>query len=274
MKRYIKIFSLTLLAAAFFGYELSAQPDLAFKCGEKLTFMVSYRARLVPNTDVAKVDMSVQQSSYDSKSALLITGTGNVMPFFKWFFDLHDTYRTWLDPQTMRPLYSTCDIREGGYKFSSRFTFDWEQNRVNTAYRNLKRADDIHKTMHLKEGSYDGLALFYNLRSSVIDESKRGRTQHMNLVLEDTIRRIDYKFLGREILKVKDLGKFHTLKFSCQLATTTEISFEDGTEFFLWVSDDKNRIPLYIESPIRVGSIQARLIQYENLKYKLDSKIK
>ncbi|MDR2886110.1 MAG: DUF3108 domain-containing protein, partial [Rikenellaceae bacterium] len=44
-------------------------------------------------------------------------------------------------------------------------------------------------------------------------------------------------------------------------------------EFFIWISDDQNKIPLYIESPIRVGSIRARMKKFDGLKYPLDSKI-
>ena len=51
------------------------------------------------------------------------------------------------------------------------------------------------------------------------------------------------------------MGKFKTLKFECQLGTTEGFSFTDGTVFTLWISDDENKIPLYIESPVRVGSI-------------------
>ena len=40
-------------------------------------------------------------------------------------------------------------------------------------------------------------------------------------------------------------------------------SFTDGSEFTLWISDDQNKIPLYIESPIRVGSIQAYITAYK-----------
>jgi hypothetical protein len=38
----------------------------------------------------------------------------------------------------------------------------------------------------------------------------------------------------------------------------------------VWVSQDGNRIPVLIESPIKVGSIKAVLNAYENLKYPLE----
>ena len=70
------------------------------------------------------------------------------------------------------------------------------------------------------------------------------------------------------------MGKFPTLKFACQLGPSEVFTFTDGTEFIIWISDDSNLIPLYIESPIRVVRIQAYISHYAGLKYPLDSKIK
>lgn len=249
-------------------------PERVFKDGETLTYMVSYRASLVPNTDVAEVVLRTSRTSLDGRPVWNIYGNGRVMPFFRWFFDLNDTYNTWLDTKTLRPVKFTGDIREGKYRFVSAYRYDWDSMKVHTTYRNLKREHDSHKTMPLTERSFDALALFYNLRGEDIDSFKPGEPRYLELVLEDTIRRVQYKYLGRETKNIRGLGKFRTLKFSCQLATSSGESFEDGSEFFLWITDDRNKIPLYIESPIRVGSIRGKLVGYSDLRYDLSSKIK
>lgn len=41
----------------------------------------------------------------------------------------------------------------------------------------------------------------------------------------------------------------------------------------VWVSDDKNHVPLRIESPISVGSVKIDMIGYRNLRYPLTSLI-
>ena len=91
------------------------------------------------------------------------------------------------------------------------------------------------------------------------------------LLLDDTVRHISYRFLGREKKKVRGVGTFRTLKFSCQLATSTGMSFDDGDEFFIWISDDSNKIPVYFESPIKVGSVRAYIKSYKGLMHPLES---
>ncbi len=120
----------------------------------------------------------------------------------------------------------------------------------------------------------DAISLFFNMRTAEGDDFKEGEPRLMRMVLQDTVRNIRYRFLGREVKKIRNIGKFNTLKFDCQMGTTEGYSFTDGTVFTIWISDDDNKIPLYIESPVRIGSINAYISGYKNLKYPLSSLIK
>lgn len=266
MKKTI-IFTLLFMGAWCSTLLAQPAPEPAFVAGEKLSYVVSYRAKLVPNTEVAGVTLQVSGDTKDGVPLLHVNASGRVFGFFRWFFDLNDQYDTWLDPVTLRPIYFGSEIREAGYRFSSYFHYDWDRMKVHTRYRNHKNPEESKKTMDLTDGSYDAIALFYNLRSSDLSQMKDGESHHLKLVIEDTIRTIRYRFIGRERKRIKDWGQIKTLKFACQLATSTGESFEDGSEFFVWITDDPNRIPVLVESPIRVGSIRARLVSFENLKY-------
>ena len=41
----------------------------------------------------------------------------------------------------------------------------------------------------------------------------------------------------------------------------------------IWVSDDANKLPLLIESPLKIGSAKAVLKSYKGLRHKLSSKL-
>lgn len=242
-----------------------------FGHGEELTYVVSYKIGFV-NTDVAGVTMTTTEPRGDS--VYNIEAAGRVFPAYRWFFDLNDVYVSRLDKRTLRPVDLKIELREGKYRASASYVYDWERMRVNTSYHNHKRESPTLRTMPLGEGSFDGLALFYNLRCADAGTFVPGRTETMDLVLDDTVRRMQYRFLGRETKHVRGTGKFRTLKFACILVTSTGESFDDGSEMILWVSDDRNKIPLYLETPIKVGSVRVRLVSAQNLKYPLESKIK
>jgi hypothetical protein len=49
--------------------------------------------------------------------------------------------------------------------------------------------------------------------------------------------------------------------------------FEGGEKMTVWVSDDENKIPLRVNTPITVGSIKVDLIGYKNLRHPFTSLI-
>lgn len=191
------------------------------------------------------------------------------MSIFRWFFNVDDIYTLWVDPQTLRTQRFEGDIREGSYTFRCRYDYDWPNHLVHTRWKK-RDLDEQTKTMQISDNGMDAVSLYFNLRSIDTDTLSEGDRRSLEMVLQDTIRTLDFRFLGREVKKVPKQGRFNTLKFACQIGTSDGFSFTDGTEFMVWISDDRNKIPLYMESPIRVGSICAYISSFSGLKYPLE----
>jgi hypothetical protein len=91
------------------------------------------------------------------------------------------------------------------------------------------------------------------------------------MFLDDQTHNIYIRYLGKEIIKTR-YGKFSAIKFKPMLIKGT--IFEGGELMTVWVSDDLNRVPLRIESPITVGSVKVDMMGYKNLRYPLRSMMK
>lgn len=269
---YTFLTAVSVLFTVFSAY--SATPvHAAFGDGEKLVYAVNYKVGIV-NTDVAEVTFSTKKTQLNGREVFRITATALTHPFYKWFFDLHDTYVSHLDANTLEPIDLKVELIESRYRFSSYQKYDWVNMVVNSSWRNHNKSDTFtQNTMPLRQGSADAIAAFFNLRSVDISTFEPGVPRELYLVLEDTVRRMHYTFIGRETKTVRGVGKFKTLRFKVQIVTSTGESFKDGSEFHLWISDDRNRIPIHVETPIRVGSVRVSLLRYENLKCPLDSKL-
>jgi len=266
------MYKVRLLSLLFICSVLSASAQL-YVPGEELDYRVSYRAKMIPNTEVATVTVRTENTELDGSKLVKVSGLGKTMPSFRWFFALNDLYQVWVDPATLRTVRFESDIQEGSYTFRSRFDYDWDSLRVRTAWR--RRQDpERRKTMAIDPVSMDAISLFFNMRTADVADFKEGEERMLHMVLEDTIRHLKYRFLGREVKKVRNVGKFRTLKFACQIGTSESFSFTDGSEFYVWFSDDRNKIPVYVESPIRVGSVCAYISRYKGLRYPLDSFIR
>lgn len=250
-----------------------ATQELAFQPGEELNYTASYSAAIL-TTDVATIDFKTSTDKIEGIPCYRIRAHGLTRPFYSVFFKMDDVYETWLDQSTLRPLLATSEIKEGSYRYRSRLTFNWKSGMVYTFGKNLKKGYERGRTMEVKPADFDPVAHFFNLRSlPSMSRMKKGETGRLNLVMVDTIRSIEYKFLGREIIDAPATGPVRCLKFTCQLAPGDAQSFEEGTDFFVWISDDENRIPVYLETPIRVGRVQATLTGWKNLAHPFSSRI-
>lgn len=256
-----------LILIAFFCFGLLgvsfAQPT-AFKDGERLTYVAEYKVSII-NVEVATIDITTKATDYKGQKSFKINALAKTLPSYNWFFEMRDEYSVWVDHSTLKPIYFENSIREGSYTLESNYVYNWDKMVVNTYENRPVWKEPKLVEMAIKENSLDAVSLFFNLRNVDVDELEVGKAYHLDIVFANRIRTVGYKFLGREDRRIRGLGKLGTLKFICQLANDSGESFNDGDEFNLWLSDDKNKIPLYVESPIRVGSIRARLKSYENL---------
>lgn len=254
MKKLFVLIIVTLASGAF----AQNTPVHAFGDGESLSYSVSYRAALIPSINVMYVTLHTIAEDLSGIPHYHVVGNGRTTSFAKGFFDINDTYHSWLDAATMRPSRMTSDVQEDNYRFKSTFNYDWQSMVVNTVRRNARWDADKFEFMSLNENSGDALSLFYRLRQTDVKRLVKGETYPLDLVLSETTKPIYYTFLGRENVKVRKLGTFRALKFTCTMATSDGSTYEEGMVFTVWISDDLNKIPLVIDTPIKVGRFGRR----------------
>lgn len=272
----VKSFSLcavvlfSLISIPVKGQEIGEQ-KLAFQGGEELKYLATYKAGLI-NAELAEISFNTMDSNINGEPVYHVKAIAEIYPSYKIIFEMRDEYNTWLRKSDLKPVYFENFIKEGSYVGQGNMTYDWDKKEVVTWWKNFKRGHENYHTFELSENSFDGLALFFNLRNTDLQDVQEGHSAYIDLVLSDTIKRLQYKFLGREVRNIPRVGKFATLKFSCQLTTSEAESFKEGSEFYIWLSDDDNKIPLYLETPIRIGSVRARIMSWKNLKHPLNKK--
>ena len=182
------------------------------------------------------------------------------------------TIEIWVDKETKRTQRFESDIREDKYTFRSNYRYVWDSMRVHT-WSQRRNNTPRTKTMTLTKESMDAVSLYFNLRSVDLESFRAGEHHRLDMVLEDTIRSLRYRFIKRDTIKVPRVGRFATMKFACTIGSSEEFSFTDGTEFFIWITEDGNKIPVMLSSPVRVGEVRAYLRSTQGLKYPLSSLI-
>jgi len=91
----------------------------------------------------------------------------------------------------------------------------------------------------------------------------------ITIFLDHTIYPLYIKYIGKATVKTQ-LGKFKCIKFKTHLIEGT--IFDEEDEMIVWVTDDANKIPIRVETPIIVGSIKVDLISYKGVELPVSTK--
>lgn len=231
----------------------------AFSPGEKITFTVYYTvAGLYAPAGEASFTTNLER--LNNRTVYHVIGDGKTFPFYDNFFKVRDRYETFIDTATMQPLKFIRNVYEGGYKKYENVTFN---KTTNTAITN----DGVFRVPGCIQ---DVLSAIYYSRNIDFNKYKPGDKIPFSMFLDKEVFNMYIRYLGKETVKTK-YGKFKSIKFKPLLIKGT--IFEGGEKMTVWVSDDANKVPLRIESPISVGSVKVDMMGYKNLRYPLSSLI-
>lgn len=250
MKNYIIIPLLFLLSL-----KTTAQ-ESAFKSGEWFKFRIHYGM-----FTASYANLNVYSKTLNSKEVYHIKGSGKSTGLLSLFFKVDDNYQTYFDKNTGQPYRFIRDIDEGGHTKNVQIEFDHDKN---TAFVHDKKR---HKksTHSIKPNTQDMLSAFYYLRNNVDTKSlKKGDEVAINMFFDEENFDFKLKFLGKEVLKT-EFGKVFCLKFRPYVQSGRV--FKEQESLTVWISDDKNKIPVRLQADLAVGSIKADLDAYKGLKY-------
>lgn len=271
----MKLYRLILLLTPIITLKVIAQqPDgcritnTAFVAGERVCYEVSYTWFFIW-TDVGEACFTVDSDNRFGKTLLHLKATGKSYPFYDWFFKVRDLYESWVDPVSLSPHYYNRNIYEGGFTKENEYWFNQPGDSVKIRVR---RKGGPNKFVSVKSPGFlfDVVTAIYYSRCLNFSGIRQGTVFPVNVLMDEEIFNVKYRYLGKDVRKVTGIGKMACLKFQVDLVAGD--IFSTNQKLLVWVTDDANKLPVYVESPIRDGSIQARLKSYQGLRHKLVSK--
>lgn len=234
----------------------SSYAQSAYQAGESLKFQIKYGW-----FKASEATLDVKKAIVGQKDVLFVDGFGKSTGLLDVFFKVRDEYKTYIDPKTNLPQRFRRKINEGGHIKNKELSFDHQKNSV-------KVVDRKHnKTSHhsFKTGTQDMLSVLYYLRNTVNRKTiQTGEFFEVNLFFDEENFPLQVKFLGREIIQT-EFGNVPTLKFRPYVMAGRV--FEEKESLTMWITDDKNKMPIKIEAKLAVGSLTAKLSEFRGLKH-------
>lgn len=200
-----------------------------------------------------EVVFTTKLEEFQQRPVWHVQGKGRTFSSYDWFYKVRDTYESYIDTSTMLPLKFVRDVQEGGKRIYNSVLF-------NHAQRNAVSTNGVFKISACVQ---DVLSVIYNARNINYNLYKPGQKIPVTLYLDDEEYPVYIRYLGKETLATK-YGKYNCIKFRPLLIEGT--IFKGGEKMEVWVTDDANKLPVLVVTPILVGNIKAYLTDFSGLK--------
>ena len=225
--------------------------------GESIIYSIYYSAAGL-YVIAGSANFSNKLEKLDEKTVYHAVGKGSSNSKYDWIYKVRDRYETYIDTTTMQPLKFIRDVEEGKHKKYENITFNHAAQTVITDTGIVKVPPCIQ----------DVLSTIYFARNLDFSKYEKNEKIPFQMFLEGQVYNLHIRYLGKEEIKTT-FGKFKAIKFKALLVEGT--IFSGGENMIVWVSDDGNKVPVRVQSPISIGSIKADMVDFRNLRYPLSS---
>lgn len=267
MKLRLAIIYLFLCLTSVCRPQMSGAIDSkTFVAGESLQYQLYYNWGFVW-IQAGVCEFKVNAATWGREPAYQLVVQGKTIKSFDKFYKVRDTIISYVDRENIFPYKAFKYTHEDNWHGIDEFTFRQDSNgwKITTRLKRKKQWKEPEESRSVRYG-FDIVTSIYRLRC-FSDERLyvKGRRLEMPVRLEDDEYSFYLTYLGKERIKLYGGGYYSAHAFSLTLIEGN--IFKRGDVLKMWISDDGNKIPLLVESPIRVGYVKALFRGAEGTMY-------
>lgn len=252
---------LALLLFTFFQYGTAqGLSSKSFKSGEHLAYQASYNMSGVLTT-FAEVNMKVATVKTSKNSYLHLKCTANTYKKWDDFFKIRDLYESYVSPYSLKPSLYKRDNNENGTIRKEKYIY--KGNNIQSTYVRGK-SGEVKANFTIPQNTRDIVTTLYYIRNLPIDKANTGDQKDFNIVFDRKTKSATLTFMGTETVSTI-LGNKKCYKIGVSLKKDKLLKGKANN--VVYITADKNKIPILIKFNIPVGSGQLKLIKANNLKY-------
>jgi len=254
---YISAVGLSVFCALLFSMKSAEKvapterkiENTAYLSGEILNYRIHYGI-----INAGLVNMTVSEPlTINNKSAYNLKVEGETLKSFDWAYKVRDKFESWVDGESQAPIRYAKTVRENAY-------FNQDIAIYNHSEKWLKNKQG---QLTIPQYTQDVASAIYYMRTLDYANASVGTTYPIDVYLDNKIYNLNVKYMGKEVIK-SDIGKIRCFKIKPQLVVDRVFKRTDAMT--VWVTDDENKVPVRIQTDIRVGSLKVDLVKYQNLK--------
>ncbi|MCZ6522196.1 MAG: DUF3108 domain-containing protein [Bacteroidetes bacterium] len=248
-------------------FEHPEMNQTSFLPGEELEYKMKFSIFTVGK---GKAVIQDQLYNFNNRSAYKIDVFGKTSGLVDWIAKVDDHWGSYLDTASLLPHQAFRNIKEGRYRRNEIVRFDHATNMIEVKVLNQKTGKFKDPEFYYAPGRqiFDMMGGMMYFRSLDFDKINVGDTLVVDTFLENTFYNFQTVFSGKEIIKTK-LGKFRSLVLVPIMPDNSLFKGENAIK--IWISDDKNKMPLRAEAEMFIGSAGLEIIGFKGLRNPVSS---
>lgn len=243
--------------------------DYPFKSGETATYGAYYNLDFIW-IQSGEVKFTADTTELQDQKVWHMLAIGRTFKAYDLLMAVRDTFETFSNYETFLPVYSRRVMNHGKENSNHQYWFDYKARKINTDIRQSKK-EAYHGSIQLQDNASDLLATAYKFRKFDFDKLFVGEKVPYRMIIDRQVANLYFRYLGKENVKTRNGQKFRCHKVSIYLMQGD--FFPEGEDMKVWFTDDRNHLPVQVQTEILIGSVKALLLGASNLKYPLTSKI-
>ncbi len=266
---------LILLVTSWLVITLSAssqckESNITFKGGEKVVYHAYYNWGFIW-VNAGVVSFLVDDYNYNDTPSYFIRSYGRTYKSYDFLFKVRDSFEVYVDTLHLKPFEFDRITKEGSTVSHHHYKFDRTDRTMHTS---ISKDGSPYKDSILTwpECSFDLLSMVYKARNIDFNKYNPGDKIPINMILDGKTYNLYIRYRGKKTVKNREGRRFKCIEFSPLLVDGT--IFTSGEDMTVWVTDDKNRIPIVVEAKILIGSVKAMFVKAEGLRHPMEAEVK
>lgn len=261
---------LLLVSFVLNAKEIGKLQNTVFRSGEVITYNAYYNWGFLW-FNAGEVVFSVENAKYENKPCYHIKSLGRTHSKYDNFFMVRDTFEVFVQPDSLSTYFYRRATYEGPNNMQVHYRANFDSMKIH-AQKTEPDQPLRSESYDILKDSYNVLTAIYAVRNFDFKKVKVDETIPFKLWVDMDYADVYVRYKGITDVKLKDGSEYNCLVFSPLLVEGT--LFRDGEGMKVYVTNDKNRIPVMIEAKILVGSVKAILSNTKGLRYPVEARLK
>lgn len=231
-----------------------------FQAGEELNYDLYFKYGLI-NSKAGSSSLKVTEDNFNNNEGYKVTLQAQSSGTARKLFSLDDIFTSYITKDLV-PLAYIKNAKEGKDHTEERVIYSYSHDEVILKTKRVKNGTlRFDESITSKACIYDMMSIVFYARTLNYTNMKKGDTNKVDFISGKKIVSMVIEHNGLEKVEANDGKKYTCIKL---ILSIMDDAFSDKKEAMkVYITNDENRLPIRLDSKLKVGSTRAILKNYK-----------